>query len=591
MPDHPYRALVVDDETLVRNLTVRALVREGFTCDTAADGAQALEMVRRTAYDVVVTDLRMPNRHGHALACDVLAVEDHPAVVVLTGVAEPKLAKDLLARGVDHIEFKPVDYTLFAAKVRGLVGRRRGQLLAGGSEPAETSQEGSSEEAEAPGDASGPHGLADLEAKLVRLCRILPVSHAALDVLSLTSSPDAEPEQIAAAVARDPSLSADVLKQANSSYYNPSGQKITDLEKAVARIGNKRLGELAIATSALAALTARNLPWMDVDLAWRRSVAAGVAADLLLGRDGRTASDEGVFLSAIMHPLGRVVLGMLYPQQYREMVQACALRKEMLADLERSTLGLSHGRVISRLLELWNVPAAVHEPLKHVTDTYESLAKLPEPLRTKTELVKLAVLLGRIAVGYWEPWDRIEIPPGPILKRLNLDSLDAILAQVRIDSQQIVALSAQARSVTERKPQERTLLPVPYCNLSPEPFDFVAEIVGSMGIPLKPCEPDALASGEPVLINCVWTPVYRLAAHVGLGPGGERLVITDTNHLEPYSRFSNVVALPASCAALRSPCERLAKPSHGPTEARRPEPSRVSGNGSQLGRIPRFCGS
>lgn len=120
------RALVVDDEPQIRRLTTMSLTKEGFVCDVAGDGAQAEKQLSDRKYDVVITDLRMPQHNGHALAVALLEHAERPLIVVLTGVAEPKLAKDLLARGIDDIVFKPIDFPMFAAKVRSLVNRRRG---------------------------------------------------------------------------------------------------------------------------------------------------------------------------------------------------------------------------------------------------------------------------------------------------------------------------------------------------------------------------------------------------------------------------------------------------------------------------------
>lgn len=121
-----YRALVVEDEEPVRALAVRALAKEGFQCDSAGDGLQATGMLKNSHYDVVVTDLRMPRENGHALATKILARRPRPRIVILTGVLEPSLADDLIARGADEIAFKPVDYREFALKVKQLVRDRGG---------------------------------------------------------------------------------------------------------------------------------------------------------------------------------------------------------------------------------------------------------------------------------------------------------------------------------------------------------------------------------------------------------------------------------------------------------------------------------
>lgn len=122
----PFNALVVDDETAIRRLTIRALKERDFSCDEAVDGEQALSLIQQRKYDVVVTDLQMPKRNGHSLAVELLSLgEARPLVVVVTGVLEPKLASDLIARGIDDIHFKPIDFRIFGAKIRAMCVRRR----------------------------------------------------------------------------------------------------------------------------------------------------------------------------------------------------------------------------------------------------------------------------------------------------------------------------------------------------------------------------------------------------------------------------------------------------------------------------------
>lgn len=133
--DMAYRVLVVDDEPVVRELTILALEREGFDCFPANNGEQALKMLEMASYDAIVTDLRMPNLHGHALAVELLAREDRPIIVVVTGVIEPKIAGDLLSRGVDDIFFKPVNHRLLGVKLNALLNQKQLALAASG-EPA-----------------------------------------------------------------------------------------------------------------------------------------------------------------------------------------------------------------------------------------------------------------------------------------------------------------------------------------------------------------------------------------------------------------------------------------------------------------------
>ncbi len=546
---------------------MRALARRGFDCDPAEDGIQAEELLSDTAYDVVVTDLRMPRRHGHSLAVDLLARDNRPAVVVLTGVAEPKLANDLIVRGVDDVMFKPVDYDFLALKLKALAERRREVLKSRGTEPGRTEPTGNSTVKE-PGENINSLGSAgehvDIDAKLAHLSKILPVSQAAFDVFGMASSDSYDSQQIAAAIARDPSLSVDVLRLANSSFYNASGNKIVELEDAVVRIGQKRIGELALATSAMAALTANVLPWMDVALAWQRSVAAGVATDLLLAQRKSEPDGVGIFLSSIMHPLGRIALGMLFPQQYREMVETCSNQNTTLLEQEQKLFPISHGRVMSRLLETWNIPAAAHESLRYVAEDYATISRLREPLRTKAELVKLAILIGRIAVGQWEPWDQIELPPSSVLERLELGSLADVISTTRRDAEQIINFRVENSGARSEPSSSRRgnadSGQLSYCNLSMESFDFLAEVISSVGIRLRRLDGARVGAENAALINCLGTPPYRLTPHVDPQRNdSDRLIVSDGDHSGPLARYGKVFTLPGSFRTLRAACQKLVR--------------------------------
>lgn len=123
--NQPFRALVVDDEVVARRMLALVLGQAGFQCDHAVDGLQASELLLSRAYDLVITDLAMPNKHGHALIVDLLAGDPRPVIMVHSSVDDPRLKSDLLARGVDDIAYKPTDYASVAVRAKALVRRRR----------------------------------------------------------------------------------------------------------------------------------------------------------------------------------------------------------------------------------------------------------------------------------------------------------------------------------------------------------------------------------------------------------------------------------------------------------------------------------
>ena len=79
------RVLVVDDSRLVRMMVKGILEGGGFAVDVAEGGARALELLAKGAYDVAITDLKMPGLDGFGVLAGVKRVAPHVEVIVLTG--------------------------------------------------------------------------------------------------------------------------------------------------------------------------------------------------------------------------------------------------------------------------------------------------------------------------------------------------------------------------------------------------------------------------------------------------------------------------------------------------------------------------
>ncbi len=80
------RALVVDDDAGVRLLIKRILSTNGFVVDVARDGAEAIEKIAATDYDVIMLDLMMPRINGNGVVhyLSDYAPEELPKVIVMT---------------------------------------------------------------------------------------------------------------------------------------------------------------------------------------------------------------------------------------------------------------------------------------------------------------------------------------------------------------------------------------------------------------------------------------------------------------------------------------------------------------------------
>jgi two-component system cell cycle response regulator CpdR len=113
------RILIAEDEEAIRSLVARALALDGHQVMTANDGAQALDVLTRErgAFELLLTDIRMPVMDGIALA--LAAARDHPrlAILLMTGFADQRER----ACGLDALIHDVVAKPFSLAVIRGAV--------------------------------------------------------------------------------------------------------------------------------------------------------------------------------------------------------------------------------------------------------------------------------------------------------------------------------------------------------------------------------------------------------------------------------------------------------------------------------------
>jgi len=90
------RVLVVDDEESIRKFVVRVLGEAGFETAAASNGNDALAMAETTDFDLVLTDLMMPNMNGDELARRLRQTAPDLPVLYLTGFSDRLFAERML---------------------------------------------------------------------------------------------------------------------------------------------------------------------------------------------------------------------------------------------------------------------------------------------------------------------------------------------------------------------------------------------------------------------------------------------------------------------------------------------------------------
>ncbi|MGA2260426.1 MAG: sigma-54 dependent transcriptional regulator [Acidobacteriota bacterium] len=119
------KILVIDDEDYMREIVRQALERAGFMVEEAANGANALEMMRKYPYDVIITDLRLPGVQGEKLLQEALTIFPETIVIIMTGYGNIQTAVDAIRVGAYDYLPKPFQLDEMVMRVeKGLQDRR-----------------------------------------------------------------------------------------------------------------------------------------------------------------------------------------------------------------------------------------------------------------------------------------------------------------------------------------------------------------------------------------------------------------------------------------------------------------------------------
>ncbi|MEP3439340.1 MAG: response regulator [Hoeflea sp.] len=101
------RILIAEDEDTLRRFVARALVMDGHDIVEAADGAEALEHLEAEAFDLLLSDIRMPVMDGIALASATADLSPEMPILLMTGYAEQRERAEPLMRIVVDVVAKP----------------------------------------------------------------------------------------------------------------------------------------------------------------------------------------------------------------------------------------------------------------------------------------------------------------------------------------------------------------------------------------------------------------------------------------------------------------------------------------------------
>lgn len=116
----PERILVVDDEDIIRESLTFVLRKEGYTVQEAENGLAAYNKLLEDSYDLVITDLEMPEMKGIELLDEIKKLNIQTSVVIITAFGSLDTAISALRNGASDYLLKPVEFDELIIKIKRL---------------------------------------------------------------------------------------------------------------------------------------------------------------------------------------------------------------------------------------------------------------------------------------------------------------------------------------------------------------------------------------------------------------------------------------------------------------------------------------
>jgi putative nucleotidyltransferase with HDIG domain len=227
------------------------------------------------------------------------------------------------------------------------------------------------------------------------------------------NDPQSTLSEVGKVIEKDPSLTARLLKLANSSFFGfPS--RLETVSEAITLIGIQQAQDLICASTVIEIFEGVSAELVSMESFWKHSLACGVAARQL-ALERRVPKPEKFFVAGLLHDVGRLALYSRAPDMARAAFDRSAQEHKLLVKAETEILGFDHAEIGQALLRGWNYPAnLVHAVHFHHSPMAAGSFQLEASLVHLADHLVNAMQLGSSGERFAPPlnaraWERINL--------------------------------------------------------------------------------------------------------------------------------------------------------------------------------------
>jgi HD-like signal output (HDOD) protein len=203
-------------------------------------------------------------------------------------------------------------------------------------------------------------------------------------------SEEGDASLLARIIQHDPSLSAKILKVANSSYYCSNSGRITSIANAITRVGFNEVGHVALAVNFVRQFSRRSTV-MDYKQFWQHSLTSAYLCSAIAEENACGLFQKGdshlLFIAGLLHDIGILVYDQFFHAEFEEIIQEAVNGETSFLSAEKARVpNEMHGQVGGVLLNLWKID----HPIGNAVRFHHAPENAPESARHHAQVTFLA---------------------------------------------------------------------------------------------------------------------------------------------------------------------------------------------------------
>ena len=268
--------------------------------------------------------------------------------------------------------------------------------------------------------------------EIIRKVRDLPaLPNITNEIMRLTEDPDSTVQDIENVIMKDQSLTARVLRLANSAYYGYP-RRISTISEASVLLGFQAIRSITL-TASVGGLLMKEVPGYGLgkNELWIQSQSCAIISRYI-ARKVRFSKIDQAYVAGLLRDIGKVIVSYYLTEHFKQIIDKVKNESISFLEAEESVLGFHHGQVGAEIAKKWNLPDDLVEAIAYHHSPEK--ATINPMLTSIVHIADAIVMMFGIGLGvdgmiynFSEEAIKVLEVDGPMLEQLMLDVSDLLL--------------------------------------------------------------------------------------------------------------------------------------------------------------------